>query len=130
MVMRRSARNSREVPLPVSRDRKAAGYGECSMNERMVQSHDDRQAQLPQAPEQPPRKRAWRFRKGWLALPLAVVGLWLYFAIDPGWWWQRQMARWHVVHRNRFTAAVLLGVVLLTALLMVRVICWVRNEKE
>ena len=100
------------------------------MNEPMVQSHDERPAPFPQAPAPSSTKRTWRLRKGWLALMLRVAGTWLYFAIDPGWWWKHQLARWHVVYRDRFTAVVLLGVVLLTAILIVRVICWVRNEKE
>ena len=62
MVMRRNPQISRDGPVAVTRDTKAAGYGGCSMNEQMVQSHDDRLAQLPQAPAPPPRKRAWRFQ--------------------------------------------------------------------
>lgn len=81
---------------------------------------------LPQAPAVPvPGGHARRSRFRWwiITVPLTcALGVWAYAAVDPGWRWDRQMARWHVVHRNRFTALVVLSVVLLTVTACVHVV--------
>ena len=111
-------------PFPVSQKIR-------EMTERFDPQPDRTLQQAPPAPGPGGHVRRSRFRWWIITVPLTcALGIWTSFAIVPGWWWERQMGRWHVVYRNRFTAVVLLGVALLTALLMVRVICWVRNEKE